>query len=153
MREKINRLARGVLNEEQPVLSVSPERIDMARVERLAKARKPRLIIYSPVRVLGNNTIVTDGAETEFLNAGDYNVVPAFTPEQVPAFGNPVAGEMPADPWADRRIGNAHGDQGISNALTNHERLSNEVYNLQGQRVDPTHKGIVVSNGQKRVNQ
>ena len=30
MREKINRLARGVLNEEQPVLSVSPERIDMA---------------------------------------------------------------------------------------------------------------------------
>ena len=30
MREKINRLARGVLNEEQPVLSVSPERINMA---------------------------------------------------------------------------------------------------------------------------
>ena len=29
MREKINRLARGVLNEEQPVLSVSPERIEM----------------------------------------------------------------------------------------------------------------------------
>ena len=28
MREKINRLARGVLNEEQPVLSVSPERIE-----------------------------------------------------------------------------------------------------------------------------
>ena len=29
MREKINRLARGVLNEEQPLLSVSPERIEM----------------------------------------------------------------------------------------------------------------------------
>ena len=29
MREKINCLARGVLNEEQPVLSVSPERIEM----------------------------------------------------------------------------------------------------------------------------
>ncbi len=95
----------------------------------------------------------TEGAETEFFNAGDYNVVPEFTTEQVAAFGNPVAGEMPADPWADRRIGNAHGDQGISNALTNHERMSNEVYNLQGQRVSPTHKGIVVSNGQKRVNQ
>ena len=29
MREKINRLARGVLNEEQPVLMVTPERIEM----------------------------------------------------------------------------------------------------------------------------
>ena len=91
----------------------------------------------------------TEGAGTEYLNAGDYNVVPAFTTEPQAAFGNPVDGELPADPWADRRIGNA-GEQGIRSVNSNASATA--AYNLQGQRVSPNHKGIVVQQGKKTIN-
>ncbi len=95
----------------------------------------------------------TEGAQTEYLNAGDYNVVPAFTTEKIAAFGNTVSGDLPADPWADRRIGKAHGGQqdAIATVLSGSPAEA-PLYNLQGQRVDASHKGIVVRNGKKVVN-
>ena len=96
----------------------------------------------------------TDGAETEYLNAGDYNVFdPVFTAEKQVAFGNIVDGELPADPWANRRVGNAHSgdDQGIVSVL-NGFAVETPCFNLQGQRVSPSQKGIVVSNGKKVIN-
>lgn len=95
----------------------------------------------------------TEGAETEYLNAGDYNVVPAFTTEKIAAFGNTVSGDMPDDPWANRRIGNAHsGDsQGIATVLGGFP-AETQLFNLQGQRVSLQHKGIIVRNGKKMVN-
>ena len=95
----------------------------------------------------------TDGAETEFLNAGDYNVVPAFTTDKIAAFGNTVDGELPADPWADRRVGKAHSgeEQGINTVLDG-SAIETPTFNLNGQRVAPTHKGILISSGKKVVN-
>jgi len=97
----------------------------------------------------------TEGAETEYLNAGDYNVASAFTTEKLAAFGNPVVGEFPADPWADRRIGKAHSgkEDGITTVLSGFPTKESPVFNLQGQRVSPQQKGIVVRGGKKFVNQ
>ena len=95
----------------------------------------------------------TEGAETEYLNAGDYNVTPAFTTEKIAAFGNTVTGELPADPWADRRIGNAHnGEQNSINRVLDGTDIEAPCYNLNGQRVSPQHKGIVVRQGYKHIN-
>ncbi|MBQ9357625.1 MAG: hypothetical protein IJT98_10120 [Prevotella sp.] len=109
---------------------------------------KRRLYLVGIALVCG-----TDGAETEYLNAGDYNILPAFTTEHIAAFGNTVSGELPADPWADRRIGNAHsGEQGITSVLSGFAAEA-PTYNLQGQRVSAQQRGIVVRQGRKIVNQ
>ena len=94
----------------------------------------------------------TEGAETEYLNAGDYNIVPTFTTEKIAAFGNTIAGELPNDPWADRRIGNKQQQDGI-NDVSNFKSQFSNLYNLHGQRVSTNHKGIVVHNGHKYIHQ
>lgn len=92
----------------------------------------------------------TDGAGTEYLNAGDWTQAAAFTDEPVAAFGNPVSGNLPADPWADRRIGNPVNASIHTVAAT--AGTDAPTYNLQGQRVSPTQRGIVVRNGKKFIN-
>ena len=48
----------------------------------------------------------TEGAPTEYFNAGDFNsLTPSFTDQPTAAYGNLVEGELPDDPWAGRRWG------------------------------------------------
>ena len=91
----------------------------------------------------------TEGAQTEYVNIID-GVQAAFTTEPTAAFGNPVDGDMPEEPWADRRMGQAQQDA-IHAVLSNAEADA-PAYNLQGQRVSPQQKGIVVRQGHKYVN-
>lgn len=92
----------------------------------------------------------TEGAETEYVNIGDYNDLnPTFTTEKIAAFGLPVA-DMPDDPWASRRFGEKS-DAAIHNVSAAFAADA-PVYNLQGQRVSADTKGILVSNGKKFVN-
>lgn len=108
---------------------------------------KRRLYLVGIALVCG-----TDGAETEYLNVGDYNSAKVFTTEPLAAFGNVVSEELPEEPWADRRIGGAgQQEDGIHSVAS--KANAPAVFNLQGQRVSLTHKGIVVSNGRKYVNQ
>lgn len=109
-------------------------------------AIKRRLYLVGIALVCG-----TDGAQTEYLNAGDYNVAPAFTTEPTAAFGNTVSGDMGDDPWADRRIGNKVENDGILSVHSTNTAAAT-TFNLQGQRVSPMHKGIVVRQGRKYVN-
>ncbi len=108
---------------------------------------KRRLYLVGIALVCG-----TDGAETEYLNAGDYNTACVFTTEHLSAFGNVVTDELPDDPWANRRIGNAGQQQDAIRTVLSGSPAEVPVYNLQGQRVSNSHKGIVVRNGMKVVN-
>lgn len=108
-------------------------------------AIKRRLYLVGVALICG-----TDGAQTEYVNIGDYNVIPAFTTEPTAAFGNTVSGELPENPWADRLIGN--GGQNAITSVLNGSAAEAPTYNLQGQRVSPQQKGIVVRQGVKYVN-
>ena len=95
----------------------------------------------------------TDGAETEYYNAGDYNIPVeerAFTTEKIAAFGNPVEGELPEDAWEGRRWGNKV-DAAVR-TITVQTAADAPVYNLQGQRVSADTKGLLVRDGKKFVN-
>ena len=110
-------------------------------------AIKRRLYLVGIALVCG-----TDGAQTEYMNAGDYNAFPnSFTTEHLAAFGNPVSGDMPEEPWANRRLGSGQQQDAI-HSVTTSGSASSTVYNLQGQRVSPQQKGIIVKNGKKYVN-
>ncbi|MBQ8065237.1 MAG: hypothetical protein IJ200_06240 [Prevotella sp.] len=92
----------------------------------------------------------TDGAETEFVNTGDFTQECAFTTEKTAAFGNPVEGNMPEDAWEGRRWGNKV-DAAVR-TITVQTAADAPVYNLQGQRVSTDTKGLLVREGKKFVN-
>ena len=94
----------------------------------------------------------TDGATTEYLNAGDYNDwTPQFTTEKKVAFGNIVSGDMPDDPWADRRMGNMGQHESAIRNINANTDLRQDIYNLQGVRVNATRPGLYIQQGKKFV--
>lgn len=109
---------------------------------------KRRLYLVGIALVCG-----TDGAQTEYVNMGDYNTIPTFTTEPQAAFGNAVAGELPEEPWANRRIGNAVQDGILTVPAESDLHSDSPFYNLQGQRVSASHRGLVVRNGRKFINE
>ncbi len=91
----------------------------------------------------------TEGAETEYLNTFDY-MSARFTTEPTAAAGNPINGEMPENPWADR-VGKQNEEPPVVDGIANIpcKVIDAPAYNLQGQRVKDSHKGIVVKEGRK----
>lgn len=115
-----------------------------------------------------NNTIVlegTDQAYTTFKLNDDYTVShtnPAVTLQDKEVFGfitfNVEAGKTYLLFSSHSQLGiygfqfTAGGDSGISITNTTKNDANAPVYNLSGQKVDKSYKGIVIQNGRKFVN-
>lgn len=89
----------------------------------------------------------TDGAEKEYLDASA-GPTAAWSADADVAYGTKVT-SMPAEPWGDRRIGNA---TGITNINAVEDAVNAPLYNLAGQRVSDSYQGIVIQNGKKFFN-
>jgi len=87
----------------------------------------------------------TEGAEKEYLDP-TIGIEAAWSSDPNQAYGS-NEGEMPADPWADRRIGSS-GIKSIS-STTN---ANAEYFNVMGQKVSKDAKGLIITNGKKFIN-